>query len=101
VSVLACGDYLSPVEIPMIGDGGSVHTYVETLQRLSGFVERAATVIPGHGAPLSGEQAKRVLDEDVAYVQALVDGAAATLPEGRRGSTQRKIHAANLAALAG
>jgi glyoxylase-like metal-dependent hydrolase (beta-lactamase superfamily II) len=99
VSVLVCGDYLSPVEIPTIGEGGSVSAYVETLERLSGFVERAATIVPGHGAPVGSEQARRVLEEDLAYLRALLDGAAATLPEGRRDAHQRALHAANLASL--
>jgi len=97
VSVLVCGDYLSPVEIPMIG--GSVVAYMETLGRLSGFVERATTVVPGHGAPLGGEEAKRVLEEDVAYVDGLSKEGEPKLPEGRRSSEQHKIHAANLATL--
>jgi len=29
--VLVCGDYLSPVEIPMLSQGGSLAAYVETL----------------------------------------------------------------------
>jgi glyoxylase-like metal-dependent hydrolase (beta-lactamase superfamily II) len=99
VSVLVCGDYLSPVEIPMISDGGSVGAYVETLGRISGFVEQAATVVPGHGAPIGHETASRVLEEDVAYVQALGEQGDTLLPQGRRSSQQRKIHDANVATL--
>lgn len=98
-SVLVCGDYLSPVEIPMIGERGSLSAYAETLEQLSGFVERAVTVVPGHGAPLAGDEAKRVLEEDVAYVGALVEGREAPLPSGRRTARQRAIHDANLAAV--
>ena len=32
--VLVCGDYLSPVEIPMISEGGSAGAYLATLARL-------------------------------------------------------------------
>ena len=99
LSVLVCGDYLSPVEIPMIGKRGLVGAYVETLKQLSGFVERAVTVIPGHGAPLDGEWARRILEEDVKYVGGLIEGNDAPLPEGRRSPRQREIHAANLATL--
>ena len=42
-SVLVCGDYLSPVEIPWISDGGSVSAYQATLDRLEPLVERAAS----------------------------------------------------------
>ena len=40
--VLVAGDYLSPVEIPMISEGGSVDAYLETLERLEPIVEEAA-----------------------------------------------------------
>jgi glyoxylase-like metal-dependent hydrolase (beta-lactamase superfamily II) len=95
-SVLVCGDYLSPVEIPRLGDGGSLDAYGATLVRLRPLVERAQTVVPGHGVPLRGADAKRLLAEDEAYVKALRrDGAAAPLPVGRRGAVQREIHVEN------
>src|SRR5205823_3713361 len=62
LSVLICGDYLSPVEIPWISPGGSVAAYLETLERLQPLVERVDTVIPGHGGPLDRDPAQRVLD---------------------------------------
>jgi glyoxylase-like metal-dependent hydrolase (beta-lactamase superfamily II) len=99
LSVLVCGDYLSPVEIPMISPGGSVGAYVATLERLSALVFTASAVVPGHSRPLSGEEAKRILTEDVEYLQALLTDAPLTLPEGRRSARQREIHAANLATL--
>ena len=49
--VLACGDYLSGVEIPTISSGGTLEEYRATLARLAPLVERAETVVPGHGAP--------------------------------------------------
>jgi glyoxylase-like metal-dependent hydrolase (beta-lactamase superfamily II) len=94
--VLVCGDYLSPVEIPMISEGGSTIVYIDTLERLSPLVDAATTVVPGHGEPIGGGDARRILDEDIAYLRALeTDGAAARLPEGRRTATQKKIHAEN------
>ncbi|HEX2233541.1 MAG TPA: hypothetical protein VHG69_09270, partial [Thermoleophilaceae bacterium] len=42
--VLVCGDYLSDVEIPGLGDGGSLDAYRATLARLGALVERAETV---------------------------------------------------------
>ncbi len=46
----------------MISEGGSVDGYLETLARLGPLVEQAAYVIPGHGAPVTGAEAARVLD---------------------------------------
>jgi glyoxylase-like metal-dependent hydrolase (beta-lactamase superfamily II) len=94
--VLVCGDYLSPVEIPMLSPGGSLEAYLTTLERLRPLVAAAATVVPGHGTPQSSPEATRVLDEDVAYLHALRSaGADAPLPERRQGAAQRKIHAEN------
>lgn len=98
--VLICGDYLSPVEIPMIShqNGGSPDAYRETLFRLSPLVNNATTVIPGHGAPLTRDRALAILAEDLAYLEALVTGGGdVTLPEGRRSATQRQIHERNVA----
>jgi glyoxylase-like metal-dependent hydrolase (beta-lactamase superfamily II) len=97
LGVLVCGDYLSPVEIPMISDGGSLEQYLSTLERLRPLVQRADTVIPGHGGPLDRDGALGVLDEDLDYLGALRDsGADAPLPSGRRTATQRQIHARNV-----
>jgi glyoxylase-like metal-dependent hydrolase (beta-lactamase superfamily II) len=94
--VLISGDYLSPVEIPMISPGGSAETYLETLARLRPLVEGAETVVPGHGTPRSGHEALTLLDQDTAYVRALMEqGAQAPLPPGRRGEAQRRIHREN------
>jgi glyoxylase-like metal-dependent hydrolase (beta-lactamase superfamily II) len=96
--VLVCGDYLSPVEIPMISAGGSLDAYLETLSRLAPLVEQAAHVIPGHGGPITGTEAARIVTEDVAYLDALrAHGADARLPEARRTAAQKQIHAANAA----
>jgi glyoxylase-like metal-dependent hydrolase (beta-lactamase superfamily II) len=98
--VLVCGDYLSPVEIPMISDGGSLGAYQATLARLSPLVEQAETVVPGHGAPLARERALRILAEDLAYLESLATGTGpAELPDGRRSARQRQIDAANRASL--
>jgi glyoxylase-like metal-dependent hydrolase (beta-lactamase superfamily II) len=99
--VLVCGDYLSPVEIPMISDhsGGTLEAYRETLFRLSPLVNRAATVIPGHGAPLTSERALEILAEDLAYLDALAAGGEVTVPGARRSATQKQIHERNVASL--
>jgi glyoxylase-like metal-dependent hydrolase (beta-lactamase superfamily II) len=98
--ILVAGDYLSPVEIPMIssGEGGSRERYRATLERLKPLVEAAETVVPGHGAPQSRDQALRILQEDLEYVDALgLAGADAPLPAGRKTPIQRGIHARNAA----
>ena len=102
LGVLVCGDYLSPVEIPWISESGSAAAYLETLERLRGLVRRVQSVIPGHGGPIPTAQAVSLLDEDAAYLRALLDvGAEAPLPSGRRTSAQQKIHAENVTRVAG
>jgi glyoxylase-like metal-dependent hydrolase (beta-lactamase superfamily II) len=97
LGVLVCGDYLSPVEIPWISEGGSADAYLETLERLRGLVARAKTVVPGHGDPIPAARALAILDEDVAYVRALLDaGAEAPLPAGRQTGAQQRIHGENV-----
>lgn len=98
--VLAPGDYLSAVEIPILGDGSSIDLYAATLKRLRPLVARAEHVVPGHGPVLDAERALAVLEEDTAYLQALRErGAGAELPPGRRSREQRRLHAANAEAL--
>lgn len=94
--VLVCGDYLSPVELPMLSPGGSRSAYLATLRRLEPLVRDAAHVVPGHGTVLDGSRALAILREDVAYLEGLPDAA---LPLARRSGAQRKIHADNLARL--
>jgi hydroxyacylglutathione hydrolase len=96
--VLVCGDYLSPVEIPMLQGKGTISAYLATLARLEPLVEEAEHVVPGHGGPIDGTRAAAILREDRAYLEALLsDGEAAQLPLARRTAAQRTIHAANVA----
>jgi glyoxylase-like metal-dependent hydrolase (beta-lactamase superfamily II) len=85
----------------MISEGGSLEAYAATLARLRPLVERAGTVIPGHGGPLKRATAQRVLAEDAEYLAALTRDRAGVLPAGRRTATQRRIHERNLARIAG
>jgi glyoxylase-like metal-dependent hydrolase (beta-lactamase superfamily II) len=95
--VLVAGDYLSAVELPVLGEGGSVDAYLATLERLRPLVSQAEHVVPGHGPVLDSERAMTVLEEDLAYLTALTElGAAAPLPEGRRTGAQRAVHGANV-----
>ena len=101
LGVLCSGDYLCPVEIPWIDAGGSIDDYRNTLARLAPVVERAETVVPGHGAPQSRAAALRQIDEDSDYLDALERGdERPALPKARDTKRQREIHAANLTRLA-
>jgi glyoxylase-like metal-dependent hydrolase (beta-lactamase superfamily II) len=96
--VLVCGDYLSDFEIPMIAPGGSLDAYRATLARLAPLVEAASVVVPGHGSPHPRDTALRILDEDVAYLDAVERGdEQVKLPKGRDTARQREIHRDNLA----
>ncbi len=94
--VLVVGDYLSPVEIPMLSPGGSVSAYLATLNRLEPLVVEAEHVVPGHGGAIDATQALAILREDRAYLQALESGEDPALPIARRSKAQRAIHATNL-----
>jgi glyoxylase-like metal-dependent hydrolase (beta-lactamase superfamily II) len=95
--VLVCGDYLSPVEIPMLSPAGSVAEYRATLERLRPLLLSAEWVIPGHGRPERPEAASKRLEEDLGYLAALEEhGAEAELPAGRRNAAQRSIHRRNV-----
>jgi glyoxylase-like metal-dependent hydrolase (beta-lactamase superfamily II) len=67
--VLLSGDYLSPVELPLLGPGGTAEAYVETLERLRALLERVEHVVPGHGRVLGRARALEILEEDLAYVR--------------------------------
>lgn len=97
LGVLCTGDYLSPVEIPMISMGGSLSAYLATLARLEPLVAGARWVVPGHGEPLDGARAQAILREDRAYLEALgAIGADASLPLARRSAQQKRIHTENV-----
>jgi glyoxylase-like metal-dependent hydrolase (beta-lactamase superfamily II) len=95
--VLLAGDYLSAVEIPVLGEGASLDAYLETLERLRPLVSQAEHVVPGHGPVLDSEAAASILGEDVVYLDDLrARGIAAELPGGRRTKAQRLIHSENV-----
>ena len=97
---LVVGDYLSPVEIPMLSPGGSIAAYEGTLARLEPLVTGAETVVPGHGGPIPRDRAVALLAEDRGYLAALRERRAdAPLPAGRDTAEQRRIHGENVGAL--
>ncbi len=89
--VLCVGDYLSDIEIPIVHN---LEEYRATLARLAPLVEDAEAIVPGHGSPHDRETARRLLDEDLEYLDGLTK-----LPAGRDTKRQRQIHEANLALL--
>ena len=83
--VLIAGDYLSPVEIPMISAAARPPPTWRRSNRLEPLVEQAEHVVPGHGGPIDGTRAAAILREDRAYLEALLErGADAPLPLARR-----------------
>ncbi len=98
--VLAVGDYLSPAEIPNLARGCSIDEYEATLTVLEGLVARAEQIVPGHGTVIDRSRAGELLEEDLAYLQALRAGdSSPALPRGRDGRRDRSLHAENLAEL--
>jgi glyoxylase-like metal-dependent hydrolase (beta-lactamase superfamily II) len=102
LGVLACGDYLSPVEIPMLSAGGSLGAYRATLRELEPRLPEAQWVIPGHGAPVQAARAQEILTEDLNYLEQLAeDPGQARPPQSRANPVQQRIHEANLARVGG
>ena len=87
LGLLVCGDYLSDVEIPMVTDRA---LYRATLERLRPLVEAAEVVVPGHGAPHERDDALRILEEDLAYLES------GEIPVARDTPVQRKVHERNV-----
>jgi len=96
LGVLCSGDYLSPVEIPMLSPGGSRSAYLATLALLEPLVQAATWVVPGHGEPFDAVRALAILREDRAYLEGLPDS---SLPLARRTPAQQRIHADNVTRL--
>ncbi|HEY2789310.1 MAG TPA: MBL fold metallo-hydrolase [Gaiellales bacterium] len=105
--LLVVGDYLSSLEIPAAH--ASVQDYRATLQMLIGVIERERPlyVVVGHGRPHTSEQALRIADDDLDYIEAVVRYADAgcppdraeqiAVPERAAGAADRAVHAENVA----
>jgi hydroxyacylglutathione hydrolase len=105
--LLVVGDYLSSLEIPGVYD--SVTRYRSTLQALAGMIERERPqyVVVGHGKPHTSDEALRIADEDLAYLEAVIAHAEAgcppddaeriAVPARSAGAADRTMHAANVA----
>jgi hydroxyacylglutathione hydrolase len=72
--VLFAADTVSDIDPPALPEGlAGVHTYLETLARMLDLVGAARVVVPGHGTPCNGLEAKRRLDLDRRYLDTLLD----------------------------
>jgi glyoxylase-like metal-dependent hydrolase (beta-lactamase superfamily II) len=78
--VLAAGDMLSDVFIPMLDDftgaNDPVADYLVGLQLLEEAADDADVVVPGHGSVGAADQVRARIEQDRAYVLALRDGRA-------------------------
>jgi glyoxylase-like metal-dependent hydrolase (beta-lactamase superfamily II) len=75
--VLVAGDMVSDFLIPLLdlhGGRNPVQDYLGALRRMEDVASEADTVIPGHGSVGSGDELRRRIDQDRAYVIALREG---------------------------
>lgn len=74
--VLVAGDMLSDVEVPLLDLSSSdPHgDYLNALELFDDLTAEVAVVVPGHGAVGRGDELRRRIDADRAYVQALREG---------------------------
>src|SRR5262249_4411154 len=105
--LLVVGDYLSALEIPGVYD--SVAAYRTTLQDLAGVIERERPLYVGggHGRPATSDGARRLAEEDLPSLEAVLAPAAAggqpdqaeqiAFPQRSVGTADRTMHAANVA----
>jgi glyoxylase-like metal-dependent hydrolase (beta-lactamase superfamily II) len=76
--VLAAGDMLSDVFIPMLDDFNStndpIEEYLVGMRLLEGVADDVDVLIPGHGSVGRADQVRARIELDRAYVQAMLDG---------------------------
>jgi glyoxylase-like metal-dependent hydrolase (beta-lactamase superfamily II) len=76
LDLLAVGDHLSAVEFPFASTTSDYRTTLASLIELLRN-DPPAAVVPGHGPPLTREEALRIAEADLAYLHALRDAVAA------------------------
>ncbi len=74
----------------MLGPGGTVEAYTDTLMRLRPLVERVEHVVPGHGRVLGRERALEILEGDLAYVQEEEPSSSTQLRRSSRSARPRR-----------
>ncbi|MFC8665537.1 MBL fold metallo-hydrolase [Streptomyces sp. NPDC057199] len=79
--VLAAGDMLSDVFIPMLDDTTNpIENYLVGLSLIEGVADDVDVLIPGHGSIARADEVRTRIDQDRAYVHALRDGRAPSDP---------------------
>lgn len=81
--VLVAGDMVSDVLIPLLdlhGADDPVQDYLDALRRFEDIAAEADIFIPGHGSVGSGDELRRRIEQDRAYVVALRGGRDAVDP---------------------
>ncbi|QQM40051.1 MBL fold metallo-hydrolase [Streptomyces liliifuscus] len=79
--VLAAGDMLSDVLIPMLDDTTNpIENYLVGLSLIEGVADDVDVLIPGHGSIARADEVRTRIDQDRAYVHALRDGRAPSDP---------------------
>lgn len=75
--VLVAGDMLSDILMPFLDlqAADPIEDYLAALRLFEGVADDVVAVIPGHGSVGGAEQLRTRLELDLAYVQALRDGA--------------------------
>jgi glyoxylase-like metal-dependent hydrolase (beta-lactamase superfamily II) len=74
--VLVAGDMLSDVLIPMLDPNGTadpIEDYLAALRLLEGAAADVDVLVPGHGSIGGADQVRARIDQDRAYVRALLD----------------------------
>lgn len=76
--VLAAGDMLSDLFVPMLDDfdgtNDPIGEYLIGLQRLAEVADDVEVLVPGHGSVARGDEVRARIERDRAYVEALRDG---------------------------
>ena len=69
--VLLVGDNVSPISYPLLG--GPLSSAIAATEELLAAIDTWApqSVVPGHGRVLSGDEARRIGEEDLHYLRAL------------------------------
>jgi glyoxylase-like metal-dependent hydrolase (beta-lactamase superfamily II) len=76
--VLAAGDMLSDVLVPMLDDvkdtNDPIEEYLVGLRVLEGVVDDVDVLVPGHGSVARGDQVRARIEQDRAYIRTLNAG---------------------------
>lgn len=71
--VLCSADTLSPTELPTFNSLDGLKTFIKDLDVLERYIKKSEIIIPGHGYPLTLEEALGVLNIDRIYLNNLLE----------------------------